>query len=250
MGGWERPAWTWRFFLALRPVDNESFYREVDEELRRDQLKTYWERFGKLVIAGIVLVLAAIGGFIWWQNQKQVEAGERGEQLIAAFDDIAARRKAAAVTKLDALAKSGADGHRAAALLTKADLAVEARDLKGAAAIFKQVADDEGLAQPYRDLALVRMTAVELDTLPPQAVVDRLKGLAVAGSPWFGSAGEMVAISYIRLNKPQQAAALFAGMAKDKKLPDTLRSRATQMAGSLGVDAVQEAADANQEGTR
>jgi hypothetical protein len=236
--------------LALKPADNESFYREVDDELRRDQMKTYWERFGKLVIAGIVLVIAAIGGFIWWQNQQVVKAGERGEQLIAAFEDIAARRKAAAVGKLDALAKSGSGGHRAAALMTKADLAIEEGNLKGAAATFKQVADDKGLAQPYRDVALVRMTALELDTLPPQAVVDRLKGLAVAGNPWFGSAGEMVAISYLRMNKPQQAGALFAAMAKDKKLPDTLRSRATQMAGSLGVDAVQEAADANQEGIR
>lgn len=236
--------------MALKPADNESFYREVDEELRRDQMKSYWERYGKLVIAGILLALAAIGGFIWWQNQKVVKAGERGEQLIGAFEDIAARRKAAAAGKLDALAKSGADGHRAAALLTKADLAIEGGDLKGAAATFKQIADDKGLAQPYRDVALIRMTAIELDTLPPQAVVDRLKGLAVAGNPWFGSAGEMVAISYLKMNKPQQAGALFAAMAKDKKLPDTLRSRATQMAGSLGVDAVQEAADANQEGIR
>lgn len=236
--------------MALRPADNESFYREVDEELRRDQMKSYWERYGKLAIAAVILVLAAIGGFIWWQNQKVVKAGERGEQLISAFEDISARRKAAAVGKLDALAKSGSDGHRAAALLTKADLAIEGGDLKGAAATFKQIADDEGLAQPFRDVALIRMTAIELDTLPPQAVVDRLKGLAVAGNPWFGSAGEMVAISYLRMNKPQQAGALFAEMAKDKKLPDTLRSRATQMAGSLGVDAVQEAADANQEGNR
>jgi hypothetical protein len=236
--------------LALRPIDNETFYREVDEELRRDQLKTYWERYGKLVVAGIILVLAAIGGFIWWQNHKQVKAGEQSGQLLQAFDDISARRKAAAVGKLDALAKSGSEGHRAAALLTKADLAIEAGDLKGAAAAFRQVADDGGLARPYRDAALVRMTAIELDSLPPQVVIDRLKGLAVAGNPWFGSAGEMVAISYMKLGKTPQAAALFAAMAKDKQLPDTLRSRATQMAGSLGVDAVQETADATQEGTR
>jgi hypothetical protein len=235
--------------LALKPVDNESFYREVDEELRRDQMKTYWERFGKLVIAGIVLLLAAIGGFIWWQNQKEVKAGEQSETLVSAFDDVAAGRRNAALPKFDALIQSGSDGHRAAALLTKANIAVERKDLKGAASIYKQVADDSGLAQPYRDLALVRMTAVEFDTLPPQAVVDRLKGLAVAGNPWFGSAGEMVALSHLRLNRPQQAAGIFAAMAKDKKLPDTLRSRATQMAGSLGVDAVQET-DANQEGTR
>jgi hypothetical protein len=250
MGGRGRPDWIWRISLALRPTDNETFYREVDEELRRDQLKTYWQRFGKLAIAGVVLILALIGGFIWWQNQKEVKAGERSETLLGAFDDIAARRKSAASAKLDQLAKSGSEAHRAAALLTRADVAVEAKDLKGAAALFKQVADDSDLAQPYRDLALVRMTAVEFDTIQPQAVVDRLRGLAVAGNPWFGSAGEMVALSYIRLGKPQQAAGIFAAMAKDKKLPDTLRSRATQMAGSLGVDAVQEAADANQEGSR
>ncbi len=236
--------------MALRPVDNESFYREVDEELRRDQMKSYWERYGKLVIAGVVLLLALLGGFIWWQNQKDVKAGERSATLVEAFDDVAAGRKSAAIPKLDGLVKSGSDGHRAAALLTKADIAIEADDLKGAAALYRQIADDDGLAKPYRDLALVRMTAVELDTLPPQAVVDRLKGLAVAGNPWFGSAGEMVALSYIRLNKPKEAANIFAAIAKDKKLPDTLRSRATQMAGSLGVDAVQETADATQEGTR
>ncbi len=236
--------------MALKPVDNESFYREVDEELRRDQMKTYWERFGKLVIAGVVLLLALIGGFIWWQNQKVVKAGERSATLVEAFDDVAAGRKKAAMPKLDGLAESGSDGHRAAALLTKADIAIEADDLKGAAAIYRQVADDSGLARPYRDLALVRMTAAELDTLPPQAVIDRLKGLAVPGNAWHGSAGEMVALSYLKQGKPQQAAGIFAAMAKDKKLPDTLRSRATQMAGSLGVDAIQESADARQEGTR
>lgn len=236
--------------MALRPTDNETFYREVDEELRRDQMKSYWERFGKLIIAGVLLVIAAIGGFIWWQNQKVVKAGERSATLVEAFDDVEAGRKKAAAPKLDQLVESGSDGHRAAALLTKAGLAADADDLKGAAALYKQVADDNGLARPYRDLALVRMTAAELDTLQPQAVIDRLKGLAVPGNPWHGSAGEMVALSYIRLNKPQQAAAMFAAMAKDKKLPDTLRSRATQMAGSLGVDAVQESADATQEGTR
>ncbi|HEX8448318.1 MAG TPA: tetratricopeptide repeat protein [Allosphingosinicella sp.] len=236
--------------MALRPVDNETFYREVDEELRRDQMKSYWERYGKLVVAGVVLLLALLGGFIWWQNQKEVKAGERSATLVEALDEVASGRKKAAIPKLDGLVKSGSDGHRAAALLTKADIAIDAKDLRGAAALFKQVADDEALARPYRDLALVRMTAVELDTLPPQAVIDRLKGLAVPGNAWFGSAGEMTALSYLKLNRPQQAAGVFAAMAKDKKLPDTLRSRATQMAGSLGVDAVQESAGSTQEGTR
>jgi hypothetical protein len=233
--------------LALKPIDNETFYREVDEELRRDQLKTYWERFGKLAIAAVVLFIAAIGGVIWWQNHKEVVAGDRGAQLVGAFDDIAGGNKAAAVPKLDQLAKSGPDGYRAAALLTKADLAIEAGKLDEAAGQMKAIAGDSKLPQEYRDLATVRATALQFDRLKPQAVVDRLKPLAVAGNPWFGSAGEMVAIAYLKLNRPQDAARLYSAMARDKQVPESIRSRSVQMAGSLGVDAVQPAAE-RQEG--
>jgi hypothetical protein len=233
--------------LALKPIDNETFYREVDEELRRDQLKTYWERFGKLAIAAVVLFIAAIGGVIWWQNHKEVVAGDRGAQLVGAFDDIAGGNKAAAVPKLDQLAKSGPDGYRAAAQLTKADLAIEAGKLDEAAGQMNAIAGDSALPQQYRDLATVRATVLQFDRLKPQSVIDRLKPLAVAGNPWFGSAGEMVAIAYLKLNRPQDAARLYSAMARDKQVPESIRSRSVQMAGSLGVDAVQPA-EQGQEG--
>jgi hypothetical protein len=226
--------------LAIKPRDNENFYREVDEELRRDRARTLWERYGKLAIVGVVLLLAALAGAIYWNNQQQVRAGEKGEKLIAAFDDISGGNKAAATAKLDELAKADAPGYRAAALLTKADLAIEANNLDGAAALFKQVSEDQSFDESFRNLAMVRRTHVEFDKLQPQAVVDRLKPLAVAGNPWFGSAGEMVAISQLKLNKPAEAARIFAAMAKDKQVPDSVRSRAVQMAGSLGVDAIPE----------
>jgi hypothetical protein len=236
--------------LAITPRDNEAFYREVDEEVRREQLKTQWQRYGKAAVAGLILLLAAIGGYLWWQNQQEIEAGKRGETLSEAFADISQGSRAPAAAKLDALAKEDAPGYRAAALLAKADLAIDAGDLKGAAALFRSVADDEDLAQPYRDLALVRMTAVEFDSLQPQAVIDRMKPLAIPGNPWFGSSGEMVALAYLRLNRPQDAARIFAAMVKDEKVPDSIRSRAVQMAGSLGVDAVPEPTSATKEGTQ
>jgi hypothetical protein len=234
--------------LAIKPKDNESFYREVDEELRRDQVRSYWQRYGKLAIAGVVLLLALIAGILWWNNQRQVKAGEKGSQLVSAFDDISAGNKAAALPKLDTLEKSGTPGYRAAAILTRADLAIEENKLDQAAGLFKQVAEDAKLDETYRNLALVRQTHVEYDKLQPQAVIDRLKPLAVAGNPWFGSAGEMVGIAHLKLNRPAEAARIFAAMAKDKQVPESVRSRAGQMAGSLGVDIVDEPAAAAQEG--
>jgi hypothetical protein len=233
--------------LAITPRDNEAFYREVDEEVRRDQLRTSWQRYGKAAIAGVVLLFAAIGGFFWWQNEKQEAAGKQGAELSSAFEDIAARNKAAAGPKLDQLMKSDLPGYRAAAMMTKADLAVESGNIPEATALFRRVAEDKGLDKAYRDLATVRMTTLEFDKLPPQQVIDRLGPFAVAGNAWFGSAGEMVAISHLKLNKPRDAARIFAAMAKDQKVPESIRSRAVQMAGSLGVDAIQDAAGATGE---
>ena len=224
--------------MAIKPKDNESFYREVDEELRKDQLSNIWKRHGLLIAGAVLLFLAGLGGFLWWQHRQEVEAGRRGEALIAAFEDVQARRSKAALPKLDLLAKEEAPGIQAAALLTKADVAIQDGNIAAAAAAFKQVADNAAFAEPYRQLALVRQTTLEFDTLQPAEVIRRLGPLAVAGGPWFGSAGELVAIAHLKQGQTGRAAPIFAALAKDDKLPSSVRSRAVQMAGSLGVDAV------------
>ena len=226
--------------MAIKPADNETFYREVDEELRREQMATVWKRYGWLIVGGVVLLLAAIGGVIYWQHRQEVQRGEYGERLIGLFDDIQADRTDGVPAKLDALAAEAGPGYRAAALLTKGDLAIQAGRDAEAVAAFKAVAGDEAIARPYRDAALVRQTALEFDALPPATVIERLKPLAVAGNPWFGSAGEMVALAHLKANQPQQAAPIFAALAKDEGVPPSIRSRAVQMAGALGVDAVLE----------
>lgn len=224
--------------MAIKPADNESFYREVDEELRREQLTSFWRRYGVALIVGFVLLLAAIAGYLYWQHRQEQEAAAHAEALTAAFDDLQAGRVKEAGPRLDQLAAEGSDGYRAAALLTKADIALSEGKTAEAVAQFKAVAANQALAAPYRELALIRQTAAEFDTLQPAEVVERLKPLAVAGNPWFGSAGEMVAIAHMKAGKPELAGPIFAAMAKDTQLPDTIRSRAIQMASSLGIDAV------------
>jgi hypothetical protein len=92
------------------------------------------------------------------------------------------------------------------------------------------------MPRPYRDAALIRQTALEFDQLKPDDVIARLAPLTKAGEPWFGSAGEMTALALLKQGKNQQAAQLFAAIAKDKTVPDTIRGRAAQEAGSMGID--------------
>ena len=96
--------------MALKPTDNESFYREVDEQLRREQLQTTWQRYGIWIIAGVILLLAALAGFIYWQNQQQKKAEQQAEQVSALFEDLQAGKTKGAEAKLDAIAKEGSPG--------------------------------------------------------------------------------------------------------------------------------------------
>ncbi|MBD8677628.1 tetratricopeptide repeat protein [Sphingomonas sp. CFBP 13720] len=232
--------------MALTPQNNDAFLREVDDELRREKVSDIGRRYGLWIIGAVIAALVAFGAWTFWQHRQTQQAGEQGEQLATALDDIAAGRAAQADAAVAKLTTSDRDAVRATALLTQADMLLSRKDLKGAAAAFAKVAADESLAQPFRDLALVRQTSVEYDSLQPQQVIDRLRGLADKGSPWLGSAGEMVAVAYIRQNKLPEAGRLYGLIAQTEGVPQSLRGRAVQMAGSLGVDAVDQSGPANQ----
>lgn len=223
--------------MARPPATDQAFLREVDEELRRDQLAAAAKRWGRVAIVALLALLAAFAGWLWWQHRSERLAGERGEALQAAFDKINGGQEAAGIAALTPLATGGDGGYRALALLTQGDQLLRKNDVPGAVAKFAAVAGDQAVGKPFRDLAVIRQTAAEFDTLPPQQVVERLRPLAVPGNPWLGSAGEMAAIAQMRLGRRDLAGKLFGQVARDETVPASIRQRAVQMAGLLGVDA-------------
>ena len=62
-----------------------DIFQEVDEEVRREQLKKLWERYGNYVVAAAVLVVAGIAAwraYDWWEAKKAAEAGAAFEAAI------------------------------------------------------------------------------------------------------------------------------------------------------------------------
>lgn len=224
--------------MALTPQDNEAFYREVDDKLREQQLLDFWQRHGRTIVVVLVLVLIAAGSVLFWQARQRGQTEHHAEQLAATLDELDANKTIKPVA-LVPLEKARQEGYRVAARFLAADLALRRKDTKSAIAAYGAVATDASLAQPYRNLALIRQTAVEFDQLPPATIIARMKPLAVAGGPWLGSAGEMLAAAYVREGKPKLAGPVFGMIAKNENTPASLRSRAGQMAAMLGTDAGQ-----------
>lgn len=223
--------------MAQPPDITETFVREVDENLRRDQLRDFFKAYGNWLIAAVVLFLVASGGFIWWKQHQMQKSEAQVEQLSQIYKDVGGGNTAQAPQQLDSLAKDGSKAVRASAQFTRAALALQQNDVKLATATYKAIANDDSLPRPYRHAALIRQTALEFDQLQPQEVIARLESLAKPGEPWFGTAGEMTALAMIKQGKNREAGQLYAAIAKDSGVPESLRARAAQVAGSLGVDA-------------
>ena len=222
--------------MARTPASNDAFFREVNDEVRREQMARAVRRYGILAAVVVMVALLAFGGWLLWQNHRAKMAGENGERLTAAMSALSSGNVADARKGLTAITADDAKGYAPLARMLTADMAIQRRADPDAAAGFMKVANDVATPQPLRDLALVRATALSFDTLAPAQVIARLKPLAAPGGAWFGSAGEMTAIAQLRLGQRKAAATTFAAIARDRGVPPTVRERAAQLAGDLGID--------------
>ncbi|WP_164156219.1 tetratricopeptide repeat protein [Sandarakinorhabdus rubra] len=215
---------------------DDTFLREVDEEYRRSQLAGLWQRFGRWMIAALVLALAGLAGFLYWQDRKAAAAGEAGAALARAIEQLEVGEGARARPALEAMTRDGAPVYAGLARMVLANDALAGGDKAKARGLYEAVARDAALPQPIRDAALVKAVRIGFDQLPPAEVVARLKPLAVPGNGWFGVAGELVAVAHIKAGKPEAARPILIALVKDETLSPSLRARAAQLAVAVGVD--------------
>jgi hypothetical protein len=225
--------------LALAPGEtSETFIREVDENLRRDQAEAVFKRYGKWFIAAAVLLLVGIAAWLFWKNQQAEQASANSEQFSAILTDVGQGKTGNDIAqRLDTLAAEGTGSMTGAARLTRAALALQKSDRATATAQYRQIIEDKSVPQTVRDTATIRLTQLEFDTLQPQQIIERLAPLAVKESAWYGSAGELTALAMIKANRKREAAALLNGVAADTQVPASIRARAEQLASGLAIPA-------------
>ena len=224
--------------LAQRhAAEQDALLREVDEAVRQDEVGTLVKRHGWKIGGALVLALALFGGWLFWSDRQEGQLEETSEQFVTALDQLDAGQIRPADEQLADLAQ-GSTATAVSARLARAAIALRENRRQDAVNMLESIASDADAPQAYRDLANVRLVALQFDRMEPQQVVDRLKPLATPGNPWFGSAGELVAMAYLAQGQEELAGPLLATIAKDEDVPQTLRSRTRQMAGMLGYDAV------------
>lgn len=224
--------------MALPPGNPDTFMREVDDAVRADVARDFAQRFGKPLIALVIAALLGLAGWLFWQSRTDDSSGELGTSLSSALDTMGQGRPKAAATAADALAKGDNPTYRALALMVQGNAAAAQGDLRGAAAKFGLVAANTEVDQTLRNTALLRQMLAEYETIEPGTLIARLRHLVATPGPAFASAAELTALAELKRGNASAAGLLYKRIAETENVPDSLKSRAVQMAGMLGVDAV------------
>ncbi|MEO1220337.1 MAG: tetratricopeptide repeat protein [Pseudomonadota bacterium] len=220
--------------------EDEILMREIDEAVRQDDTVQFFQKYGVAVGSSIALILVGMLGYWWWDSTSEAALEAESEAVISALDSVEAGDFAAVDEKVAVLVDEGSIGARSMSRFLQAGSAIEQGETERAVELYAAIAADTEAPQALRDLALIREVSTNFDDRAPEDVIAKLSSLAEPGNPYFGSAGELVAIAHLEAGNREEAGALFSAISQDEEMPQTLRNRTRQMAGLLGVDAIED----------
>jgi hypothetical protein len=209
-----------------------DIFREIDEELRRDNFLKLWSRYGRYVIAAAILALAVAGGIAAWHAHQLSERQAQSARYASALALSQAGKNGDAATVFATVAKEGG-GYSVLASFENAALLAKAGDHEKAAAAYDRIAEAGGISPNFRDLAVLLSVMQQTLDADPKAAVGRLAPLAAAGNPWRPTALELTAAAQLKLGDAKAALAIYKGLADDLAAPRSLRARAAEMTAAL-----------------
>jgi len=202
-----------------------DIFQEVDEEVRREQLKKLWERYGNLLIAACVLVVVGVGGwrgYQYWQNKKAGETGIAFEQAVTLAEAGKHKEADAAFANI---AATGTTGYRVLARLREA-VELAQTDRKAAVGAYDAIAADKSVGPVIADLAAIRAGLLLVDTASYQEMRGRLEPLTASDRTFRYTARELLALSAWKGGDAAEARKWTDMLIADPQTPAGTRSRA------------------------
>ena len=202
-----------------------ELFDEVDEEVRREQLKKLWEKYSIYIIAAALMIIAAVGGWRGYQYLEAKKAAEAGDAFNKAVELSEEGKHGEAEMALAELAAKAPSGYR---MLARFRLAAEIgnRDPKACAKMFDELAADSGIGTEQQELARIRAASLLLESASYNEIRQRLEPETAPGATFRHAARELLALSAFRAGDTAATRQWLDQIALDADTPSSLRARA------------------------
>jgi hypothetical protein len=202
-----------------------ELFDEVDEEVRRDQLKKLWDQYSIFIIAGALLIIAGVGGWRGYQYLEAKKAAEIGAAFDKAIELSEQNKHSEAEAAFNDVAAKAPWGYRMLARM-RAAAEVAVSDPQAAAKMYDDIAADSSVGGDMRELAKIRAAGLMLEKTSYPNMVTRLEPLAAPSATFRHTARELLALSAWHANDPTATRKWLDVIASDGETPPSLRSRA------------------------
>lgn len=213
-----------------------DIFQEVDEEVRRDKTLEQARKYAPWVVAGMIAIIAVVGGLNYWRHYQQSQRLAASEKFIAAMELVSRGERDNAAKAFAEMAATAAEPYATMARLREGGLKAEGGDRIAAIAVFDELAN-KAPDQDMRELARLMAAAQALEAQGPDAGIARLEPLAQGSGAWRGLAREYLALAQLQKGDLAKARATLDGIANDKELSAGQRERARELLAAIPADA-------------
>jgi len=217
-------------------IPEDALMREINEELREEQMHKLWKRYGSFIIGVAVSVVVIVAGYQGWRTYTTSVRMSESEILYNA--EMAAKNgdTNAALSQLGNLGEDGKSGYKVLAQFQQAALLAKGSDSNAAAIIYQEITEDTSNDSGTRGLALVLGALQELKIAGNNRdeLKKRLNTANSDNNPWRHSVREILALLEIESGNKENAKKIFAILGNDSQAPDGIRSRAQKILSVLG----------------
>tara|TARA_B100001939_G_scaffold258996_1_gene225918 strand:- start:1416 stop:2060 length:645 start_codon:yes stop_codon:yes gene_type:complete len=208
---------------------SEEFIREVDEDLRHQQLVSLWKKYGVYIIGtavGVILFVAVFQGYGKYMESRYAEQALAYGEMLKTLEQ---GETAKALEQLNALETSAVEGYQILAAFKKADILLKEGDKMAAVSALDALAASGDVDQVYRDLARFQAATMLIDTATYGDIKARLDPLTREGNTWQFLALEMLAMSALRNGDSAEAREVLTSLVENLETPATIKLRAEQL---------------------
>ena len=208
---------------------NDPLFREINEELRREQFAKLWEKYGVYIIAAASLIVAFVGGFKFWESRQLSLAQESGAQYEAAIQLENSAKTEEAAKAFQAIAEGGPSGYSALAELTLAGTQIKAGRPKDALAVFEKLAADPKADPLLTSFASLQAASLRLGEADYAEMQNRLNPLIGDQGAWRYNAREVLGMAALGAGKLDEARTALSPLLADPLVPETTRERVQRL---------------------
>lgn len=209
-----------------------ELFNEVDEDLRREQLKRIWEKYSLLIILVAILIVGGVGGWRAYAYLEAKKAAEAGAAFDKASELSEQNKPAEAEAAFIKLAGEAPSGYRTMARLRAAGEAAK-RDAAAAVKLYDEVIADNTVGPNDKDLARVRAGALLVESATYDALLPKLEPATSATSTYRHSARELLALAAWKAGNATETRKWVDAISNDNDTPSSIRTRAESLAALL-----------------